>query len=159
MAVLLLIGTGGLFEPDVDGAQWVSCHGGAMGDRRAVAVGSHVEIPLRATDVIFRACIDGGFGRGLVTALVDTDVLLRNGLEWSDWRLYQGFGATVGLVRFGRPRAGRGVRQDRRGLHVPIVGVAHMSDFFTEFKSCQQWGSGAPLVRFAAGFTTRPGTS
>ena len=126
-------------------AQAIGFQGGATIDPEQVYVGTHLEAPLGSDNFLIRPGIDGGFGDDLMLATISVDFLYRFDLGGTDWALYQGTGPAVAILRVDE-------ENDVTGGLSYVVGFAHESGFFTEFKG---GGSGLASLKFGAGFTLR----
>jgi hypothetical protein len=128
-------------------AQGVGFQGGVSIDPEQAYVGSHYETPgIGGRTIHFRPGIDGGFGSDLKLASINFDILYKTSLG-PDWKMYQGFGPSIHIVRFGKP-----AENDVTGGINGIFGFAHESGLFFEFRG---GGGGGPNLKFGVGFTIR----
>ncbi len=134
------------------GAQGVGFQTGGTVDPEQVYVGSHVEFPLGSDQFILRPGIDGGFGSNLTIASINVEFLYRFDLGDSGWKLYQGGGPVIGILRFTDPFLREEVTDVGGGVSY-VFGFVHQGGFFTEFKG--GGGSGSPNLKFGVGFTVR----
>ena len=139
-----------VLRPTAANAQGVGFQGGFTVDPEQLFVGSHVETPgIGGWTIHFRPGIDGGFGSDLKIASINFDILYKTTLS-PDWKMYQGFGPAIHLVRFDFP-GGRS-ETDVTGGVSGIFGFAHESGLFFEFRG---GGGGGPNLKFGVGFSVR----
>jgi hypothetical protein len=125
-------------------AQGVGFQGGFTVDPELGYVGSHVESRELVPGLYARPGVDGAFGRGWRVASVNVDVLYKYALG-PTWKLYQGGGPVVHLVRVGDDT-------DVTGGLGGVFGFAHARGWFIEFRAA---GGGGPALKFGLGVTLR----
>jgi len=135
-----------LVAPDAR-AQGVGFQGGGTVDPDQFYVGSHFETPEIAPGLSIRPGIDGGFGDGLKIASITVDVLFKLQIA-STWKLYQGGGPVVHIIRYDYFD-----ETDTTGGVTGVFGFEHQSGFYTEFRA---QGGGGPNLKFGIGITIHP---
>lgn len=117
--------------------------GGSIDPEQAFA-GVFWESPQLGGRFSLRPGIDGGFGNDLRLATVNVDFLARFELGGSGWSLVQGGGPTIVITRI--PDLDR---SDTSAGGSYILGFAHDSGFFTEFRI---GGGNVPSLKYGAGY-------
>jgi hypothetical protein len=132
-------------------AQGVGFVAGASVDPEQFYVGTFFETPRIADQVRLRPGIDGSWGDGLKIAAINIDVIYRSDRS-SPWQFYTGAGPTIYILRFDDDTIPRGADTDEvTGGFSGVIGFAHASGFFAEFRA-GHGGDNAPHLKIGAGF-------
>ena len=127
-------------------AQGVGFQGGLSVDPERVYFGSHVETGEIGRGLHIRPAIEAAVGGSVTITSVNLDFLFKQRLGAS-WKLYQGGGPVVHVLRGGDP-----AQLDVTGGIAGLFGFAHVpTGFFTEIRA----GGRAVAVKFGVGFTIR----
>lgn len=132
-------------------AQSVGFLGGGLVDPEQFYVGTFFETAPIAERVRVRPGVDGSWGSDLKIASINIDIIYRT-IVGSDWRFYTGGGPTILIIRPEEPgRPGDPLAEDDvTGGLTGLIGFAHSSGFFTEFKF-GRGGNRGPSLKFGAG--------
>lgn len=124
-------------------AQGVGGQAGFSVDPDQFYGGLHIDVRL-ADRVSFRPNAEVGVGDDLTVATLNFDFIYKYELQGTRWTLYQGGGPAINFYR-----AEGGDTDPEGGLNI-LIGIAHDSGFFTEFKVGQ---GRSPNLKFGFGFT------
>jgi len=127
-------------------AQTIGFQVGGSVDPEQVYVGTYFESPELASNFHVKVGLDGGFGSDVTSAAISLDFLYKIEVGTS-WKIYQGGGPVVYIVRFGDPAT-----TDTTGGLGVVFGFAHEKGFFSEFRVA---GGDGPAVKFGVGFAIR----
>ncbi len=105
--------------------------------------GMHVDVKL-ADRISFRPSGEVGVGDNLTLAALNFEFLYKYELRGSRWTLYQGGGPAINFYK-----VEGGDVEPEGGLNI-LIGLAHQSGFFTEFKVGQ---ARSPNLKVGFGFT------
>jgi hypothetical protein len=146
MALVLLV-----FVPAAR-AQGVGFQGGFTIDPEQGYAGSHFETREIASNLRLRPSIDGALGSDLTLVAINVDLIYKYEGRGA-WRLYQGGGPAVYIIRYSDDLIRIGDSQtDVTGGLAGVFGFAHTNGFFVEFKASAGRG---PTLKFGIGFTVR----
>ncbi len=128
----------------------IGFQGGGSIDPEQGFVGVFWQSPDIAGNFRIRPGVDGGFGDLLRIATINVDFLYAFPLGATGWRIVQGGGPVIAITRFDNGPFGS--QTDTSAGASYLLGFAHESGFFTEFRVA---GGNVPNLKFGAGWAIR----